>query len=335
MSEKNIKILGIETSCDETSIAVVENGRKVISNIISSQIEIHKKFGGVVPEIASRNHIEAIDSILEQSLSEANLNINEIDAIAVTNSPGLVGALLVGVSFAKSLAYSINKPLIGINHIKAHIFANFINSDLKPPFIGVIISGGHTHILNVQDYNKISVLGKTRDDAAGEVYDKIARAIGLEYPGGPKIDNLAKNGNENAIKFPKANIEKFDFSFSGLKSSVLNFINQSNMKNEFLNLEDLCASFQKNIVETIVEKTISVAKVENINKIAIAGGVASNSYLRKKFTEKCLKENFYLSIPESIFCTDNAAMIASCGYYEFLNNNFSDLKLNAHPVFNL
>lgn len=332
--KKDILILAIETSCDETAAAVVKNGRDVLSNIISSQIALHTLYGGVVPEIASRKHIEKINQVIEQALKEANTNLNDIDAIAVTYGPGLVGALLVGVAEAKAISYAVKKPLIGIHHIEGHISANYIeNKDLEPPFLCLIVSGGHTHIVIVKEYGKYEIIGKTRDDAAGEAYDKVARAIGLGYPGGPKIDNLAKQGNKNAISFPRAKIDnaEYDFSFSGLKSAVLNYINYCKMKNLPIIEADIAASFQEAVVDVLINKTLLAAKNYNIDKIALAGGVASNSTLRSSMEDICKKNNIKFYMPSPIFCTDNAAMIGVAGYYEFINGVRHELDLNAIP----
>lgn len=334
MKDNKVLILAIESSCDETAASVVENGRTVLSNIISSQIEIHKEFGGVVPEVASRKHIENITDVVSEALTEANVTPDEIDAIAVTYGPGLVGALLVGVNFAKGLSYAWNKPLIGVNHIEGHISANFIEEkNLEPPFICLVASGGHTHLVNVKNYGEYEILGKTRDDAAGEAFDKIARAIGLGYPGGPLIDTAAKEGNKDAIKFPRVVIddETLDFSFSGLKSAVLNYIHNTEQKNEKIVVEDVAASFQEAVVEVLVMKTMKAAKMKNSNIIALAGGVASNSRLRNMMQEECLKHNYKFTKPSPILCTDNAAMIGCAGYYKFLNNQFANASLNAKP----
>lgn len=331
---KDIKILAIESSCDETAAAVVVNGRQVLSNIISSQIETHKKFGGVVPEVASRKHIEAVNTVVEQALEEASMHLSDIDAIAVTYGPGLVGALLVGIQYAKGLAYGSKKPLIGINHIEGHISANFIqHKDLKPPFMCLVVSGGHTFIVYVKDFGKFEVIGETRDDAAGEAYDKVARALGLGYPGGPKIDILSKEGNKEAIKFPKANFhdDSLDFSFSGVKSSVLNYLNKMEMKNEMVNKADVAASFQKAVVEVLTDNALKACKIKKVDKIAIAGGVASNSELRRNLIEKGHKEGIEVLFPDPILCTDNAAMIGSAAYFEFMKGITSDLDLNARP----
>lgn len=331
---KDVLILAIESSCDETAAAVIKNGREVLSNIISSQIEIHKLFGGVVPEIASRKHIEKINEVIEEALETANVTLDDLDAIAVTYGPGLVGALLVGVAEAKAISYAKNIPLVGVHHIEGHISANYIeNKDLKPPFLCMVVSGGHTHLVKVMDYGKYEIIGRTRDDAAGEAFDKVARAIGLGYPGGPKIDKLAKEGNPKAIVFPKAHIEgaPMDFSFSGIKSAVLNYINGCKMKNEEIPRADIAASFQNAVVEVIVEKTIEAAKTSGLNQVCLAGGVASNSALRAAMKEACEKEHLHFSYPSPILCTDNAAMIGAAGYYEFIAGVRSGLDLNAVP----
>ena len=284
---KDIITLAVESSCDETSVAVLKNGREVLSNIINTQVDLHKKFGGVVPEVASRKHIENIDVVLQEALDKANITLNDIDHIAVTYGPGLVGALLVGLSHAKALAFTLNKPLVGVNHIEGHVSANYIeHKDLKPPFITLIVSGGHTHLVEVKDYGEYEILGRTRDDASGEAFDKIARAMGLGYPGGPIVDRLAKEGNKNAIDFPRAYLDEgYDFSFSGLKSAVLNYLNAKKMKNEEIVVEDVCASFQEAVVEVLSQKAIKAAKEKGYNTITLAGGVACNSALRDKLTE--------------------------------------------------
>ena len=333
-NNNNINILGIETSCDETSAAIVQNGRIVLSNIISSQIDTHKNFGGVIPEIAARMHLEVISQVIDQALEQANINKKDINAIAVTNGPGLVGALLVGVSYAKTLAYVLNKPLISVNHIAGHISANYLENDFKPPFICCVVSGGHTNLIYVRDYNLFEVLGQTRDDAAGEVYDKIARVLGLSYPGGPKIDNLAKSGDLSAIKFPQALLEEnnFDFSFSGLKSSVINFIYKNKeVINNDQTKKNIAASFQFAVTQVILKKTLMACKLKSCKKIALAGGVAANSYLRKIFFNACQENNIIFNMPKNIFCTDNAAMIASNGYFKFINKKIAGLSLNAIP----
>lgn len=334
MSESDVLILAIESSCDETAAAVIRNGREVMSNIISSQIDLHTLYGGVVPEIASRKHMEQINQVIEQALENAHVTMKDITAIAVTYGPGLVGALLVGVAEAKALAYATKKPLVGVHHIEGHISANYINNpDLEPPFICLVVSGGHTHLVKVIDYGKYEIIGRTRDDAAGEAYDKVARAVGLGYPGGPKVDRLAKEGNKDAIIFPRAQVEgaPYDFSFSGLKSAVLNYINSCEMKGEEINRADLVASFQNAVVESLVSRTIAVAKEFKIDKIAIAGGVASNSALRESMVKECENNNFKFYRPEPVFCTDNAAMIGVAGYYEYMNGVRHGLDLNAVP----
>ena len=332
--DKDILILGLESSCDETAAAVIKNGRTVLSNVISSQIDIHKEYGGVVPEIASRKHIERINTVIEKALKEAGVGLKDLDAIGVTYGPGLVGALLVGVAEAKAICFAADIPLVGVHHIEGHVSANYIeNKDLEPPFLCLIVSGGHTHLVVVKDYGEFEILGRTRDDAAGEAFDKVARAIGLGYPGGPKIDKLSTEGNPDAITFPKTKIEDapYDFSFSGLKSAVLNYINKAKMMNEEFNPADLAASFQKNVVDTLTEKTIHAAKELHINKVAIAGGVASNSTLRNSMEEACRKEGLRFYHPSPIFCTDNGAMIGVAAYYEFIKGTRHGWDLNAVP----
>lgn len=332
---KDVKILAIETSCDETAAAVVVNGREVLSNVIASQIDIHTKFGGVVPEVASRKHIEAIAVVVQEALKEANVTLEEIDAIGVTYGPGLVGALLVGVQYAKALAYSVDIPLIGVNHIEGHISANFIQyKDLEPPFVCLVVSGGHTFIVHMKDYGEFEVLGQTRDDAAGEAFDKVARAIGLGYPGGPKIDRVSKEGDPLAIKFPRANFHEkdcLDFSFSGIKSAVLNYLNKSNMKGEDVNEPDVAASFQKSVVDVLVDNAMAACKKKGVDKIAIAGGVASNSCLRETMIKEGNKNGVKVLFPAPILCTDNAAMIGSAAYYELIRGKKAKLELNAVP----
>lgn len=332
--EKDILILGIESSCDETAAAVVQNGREVLSNVISSQIELHKLYGGVVPEIASRKHIEKINQVIEEALFEAKVTLDDIDAVAVTYGPGLVGALLVGVAEAKAICFAKKKPLVGVHHIEGHVSANYIEHlDLKPPFLSLIVSGGHTHLVLVKDYGEYEIIGRTRDDAVGEAFDKVARAIGLGYPGGPKIDNLAKEGNPLAISFPKAKIEgaPLDFSFSGVKSAVLNHINGCKMKGEKIILADIAASFQKAVVDVLVDRVLQAAKQYNNKKIALAGGVASNSALRATMEEACSKQNLSLYYPSPVYCTDNAAMISVAGYYEYIKGIRHGWDLNAVP----
>lgn len=338
MNDKDIKILAIESSCDETAASVVINGRNIISNVINSQIKIHTEYGGVVPEIASRKHMENIVNVVDEALKEADMTLNDLDAIAVTNGPGLVGALLVGVSFAKTLAWSINKPLIPVNHIEGHICANYPeNKDLEPPFVILVISGGHTYLAICSEYGKYEIVGQTRDDAAGEAFDKVARAIGLGYPGGPKVDKLSKSGNPDAFDFPIAHIADapFDFSYSGVKSAVLNQLNTAKMNGMEINSADVAASFQKAILGSTVPKAIALCKEKNINKLAIAGGVASNSALREALQSACDKEGIQFCSPSPVMCTDNAAMIGAAAYYKYLNNEFSGLDLNAIPNLSL
>lgn len=339
MSEtKDVLILAIESSCDETAAAVVKNGREVLSNVISSQIALHTLYGGVVPEIASRKHIEKINQVIEEALKEAlkeaEVTLDDIDAIGVTYGPGLVGALLVGVAEAKAIAYAAGKPLVGVHHIEGHIAANFIeHKELEPPFFSLVVSGGHTHLVRVKDYGKFDIIGRTRDDAAGEAFDKVARAIGLGYPGGPKIDKVARKGNPDAISFPRANIEDapYDFSFSGLKSAVLNYINGCKMKGEEYNQADIAASFQKAVTDVLVAKAMHAVEEYKVDKFAIAGGVASNSALRAAMKEACEDRGVKFYYPSPIFCTDNAAMIGVAAYYEYMNGTRSGWDLNAVP----
>lgn len=324
---KDIFILGIESSCDETSISVVKNGREVLSNIINSQIKIHEEYGGVVPEIASRCHTEVINQLMKEALKEAKCTLDDIDAIAVTQGPGLVGALLVGVSYAKGLSYVTGKPLIAVNHIEGHIAGNYLtHRELKPPFICLIISGGHTHLVNVKSYNEFEILGKTRDDAIGEAFDKVARVVGLGYPGGPKVDNLAKTGTPN-IKLPITHLESLDFSFSGIKTAVINL----NHKNPNLNKADLCASFQEAVTEMLTTNVRKAVEQYKTDKIVIAGGVSRNSFIRSSFDNLAKELNIEVFYPEPILCTDNAAMIAAAGYYNYINDEKADLTLNAIP----
>lgn len=332
--KEDVYILAIESSCDETAASVVKNGRVVLSNVISSQIQLHTLYGGVVPEIASRKHIEKINQVIESALEEAGMELEQMTAIAVTYGPGLVGALLVGVAEAKAIAYGAKKPLIGVHHIEGHISANFIeHPDLEPPFVCLIVSGGHTHLVIVKDYGEFEIIGRTRDDAAGEAFDKVARAVGLGYPGGPKVDAAAKNGNPRAVIFPRGKVEgsPYDFSFSGLKSCVLNYINHARMVGEEINVPDLAASFQASVVDSLVSRAVSAAKEFGYDKLAIAGGVASNSALRAGMEEACRKEGISFYYPSPIFCTDNGAMIGAAGYYEWLKGNVSGWDLNAVP----
>ena len=333
-SKEEVKILAIESSCDETAAAVVVNGREVRSNVISSQIALHTLYGGVVPEIASRKHIEKINQVITQALEDADTTLEEIDAIGVTYGPGLVGALLVGVAEAKAIAYAAKKPLVGVHHIEGHICANYIeNKELEPPFLCLVASGGHTHLVKVADYGKYEIIGRTRDDAAGEAFDKVARAIGLGYPGGPKIEKKAKEGNDKAIVFPKAKVAEnpYDFSFSGLKSAVLNYINGCKMKRQDINEADIAASFQKAVIDVLVEHAVHAAKEYRIDKFAIAGGVASNQTLREAMEKACKERGIQFYHPSPIFCTDNAAMIGSAAYYEYLQGRRDGWDLNAVP----
>lgn len=334
MDNKDIWILAIESSCDETAAAVVKNGRTVLSNVISSQIDLHTLYGGVVPEIASRKHTERINQVIEEALKEADKTLEQMDAVAVTYGPGLVGALLVGVAEAKAISFAAGLPLIGVHHIEGHISANYIEQkELEPPFLCLVISGGHTHLVMVKDYGEYEIIGKTHDDAAGEAYDKVARAIGLGYPGGPKIDRLSKEGNPKAIAFPRAHVEgcPYDFSFSGLKSAVLNYLNQAEMKGEEVNRADVAASFQAAVVDVLVEHTLLAASEYNVTKIAMAGGVASNSALRTGMQAACRKAGLAFYCPSPIFCTDNAAMIGAAAYYEYKKGVRHGLDLNAVP----
>ncbi|MGN0322004.1 MAG: tRNA (adenosine(37)-N6)-threonylcarbamoyltransferase complex transferase subunit TsaD [Oliverpabstia sp.] len=334
MSKKDVLILAIESSCDETAASVVKNGRTILSNVISSQIELHKLYGGVVPEIASRKHIEKINQVIEEALDQAGVTLDDLDAIGVTYGPGLVGALLVGVAEAKAISYAKKLPLVGVHHIEGHVSANYIeHPDLEPPFMCLIVSGGHTHLVIVKGYGEFEILGRTRDDAAGEAFDKVARAIGLGYPGGPKIDKLSKEGNADAIVFPKAKLENgpYDFSFSGVKSAVLNHINRCKMQGESICEADIAASFQKAVVDTLTEKAVKAAKEYKMDKLAIAGGVASNGSLRRAMQEACERQGIQFYYPSPIFCTDNAAMIGVAAYYEYQKGVRHGLDLNAVP----
>jgi len=329
-----MKILAFETSCDETSCAVIEDGRKILSNIISTQVPIHKKFGGVVPEIASRHHIEDVLPVAMEALTEASCDWKDIDALAVTEGPGLVGALLVGVAAAKAAAWALDKPLIGVNHMEGHIFANFLqNPDLEPPFLALVVSGGHTMLVVVRDYNTFELLGETRDDAVGEAFDKIARIMGYPYPGGPHIDRLAKQGNPHAIPFPTPlhKEHSFDFSFSGLKSAVINYLHTKEMKKETVSNEDVAASFQYTVVNTLVTKAMEAMEKTKLTTIVLAGGVAANSGLREELKKECDKRNFRMSYPDSILCTDNGAMIGCRAYYMAQIGDYANLTLNANP----
>ena len=332
--KEDVLILAIESSCDETAAAVVRNGREVLSNVINTQIAIHTEYGGVVPEIASRKHIENINPVVKMALSDAGVTLDDITAIGVTYGPGLVGALLVGVAEAKAIAFAKNKPLVGVHHIEGHISANYVeNKELEPPFVALVVSGGHTHLVKVNDYGEYDIVGKTRDDAAGEAFDKVARAIGLGYPGGPKIDKLAKEGNPDALEFPRAHVDDapYDFSFSGIKSAVLNYINSANMHGEEINRADVAASFQKAVVDALVSRAVRLTKESGMDKLAIAGGVASNSALRETVKQECEKNNIRFFSPSPKLCTDNAAMIGAAAYYEYIKGVRHGYDLNAVP----
>ena len=331
---EDITILAIESSCDETAAAVVRNGREVLSNVIYSQIDLHTLYGGVVPEIASRKHIDKINQVVEKALTDSGKSLEEMDAVAVTYGPGLVGPLLVGVSAAKAIAYGANLPIVGVHHIEGHISANYIaNASLEPPFMCLVVSGGHTHLVKVADYGEYEILGKTSDDAAGEAFDKVARAIGLGYPGGPKIDKVSKEGNPQAIAFPRAKVggSEFDFSFSGMKSAVLNYLNTASMNNEEIVVADVAASFQQAVIDVLVGHSMEALDIYGFKKFAIAGGVASNSGLRKAFEEACSQKGVEFFLPPPILCTDNAAMIGSAAYYEYIKGVRHGLDLNAVP----
>lgn len=329
---RDILVLSIETSCDETSVAIVKNGREILSNKILSQIDLHNQFGGVVPEVASRKHLEVIDLVMDEALTHANVKLADIDVIAATYGPGLVGALLVGLQYAKGLSYALNKDFIGVNHIEGHISSCFLeHKELVPPFMSLVISGGHTMVLNVLDYGVYEKVAETRDDAIGEVFDKIARKLELSYPGGPNIELLAKNGDENSIKFPKSRFEDdtLDFSYSGLKSAVLNYINQCNLNKIEINKENVCASFQKTAVDMLIQSVEKALKRCNMNKLCIVGGVSANSYLKNRFISNFNHINIYS--PSKVLCTDNGAMIASAAYYSYIKNGKSEYTLNASP----
>lgn len=326
--EKDILTLGIESSCDETSVAVVKNGREVLSNVIATQIDIHKKYGGVVPEIASRNHVENITYVVEEALQKSGVTLDDIDAICCTYGPGLVGALLVGLSTAKAMAYALNKPFVGVHHIEGHIAANYItHKELEPPYLCLVVSGGHSHLVHVKDYTKFEVLGKTRDDAVGEAFDKVARVVGIGYPGGPVIDKLAKEGKP-IYNLPRTHFENLDFSFSGIKTAVINLVHK---EGDNININDLCASFEEAVTDILTQNSLKAMKELGVNKIAIAGGVSANSYLRNKMQELGEKEGFKVYYPELVLCTDNAAMIASAGYYNYMAGKCSPWNLNAVP----
>ena len=325
-------ILGIETSCDETAAAVVAGGRQVLSNVISSQIDVHREYGGVVPEIAARKHVESISYIVREALKQAGIGLADVEGVSVSNGPGLVGALLVGVSFAKSVAFARGMPLLGVHHIYSHICANYLGSEWEPPFVCLVVSGGHTHLVEVLDYHRVKVLGRTRDDAAGEAFDKVGRSLGLPYPGGPEIDKLAKLGDAYAIPFPRTTFEdSMDFSFSGLKSAVLQYL----QKNTDRNAADTAASFQQAVIDVLVSRTIEAAKLTGLDSVALAGGVAANGGLRDAMTEACASHGIKLQLPGAEYCTDNAAMVASGGYYRLNIGKTDGFDLNAHPNMNL
>jgi len=331
---KNMLTLAIESSCDETSCGVIKDGREVLSNIISSQIDIHRRFGGVVPEIASRKHVESINLIIQEALDYAKVSFKDIDFVSVTQGPGLVGALLVGLSAAKSIAYSLDIPLVGVNHIEGHVCANYIeHKELKPPFVCLIVSGGHTYLIDVKDYNTYTLYGRTRDDAAGEAFDKVARAMGLPYPGGPFIDKLAAEGDKGKIEFPRVFLDDktYDFSFSGLKTAVLNYLNASKQRGEEVEIKDVAAGFQQAVLDVLVEKSFRLAKELGRDKIVIAGGVAANKGLRNMLEERGSKENVGIYYPSPMLCTDNAAMIGSAGYYNYINGKTSPFDLKVMP----
>lgn len=333
-----MKILAIESSCDETAAAVVEDGRKVISSIVASQVEEHRLYGGVVPEIASRRHAEAIVPVVKQALEQANTTLSDIDAIAVTYAPGLIGALLVGVNFAKGLSLSTGIPLVPTHHLRSHIASNYIsNQELKPPFLCLVVSGGHSHIVMVEDYTKMKIIGKTRDDAAGEAFDKAARTMGMPYPGGIELDKVAENGNPLAFKLPRPVVHDapYDFSFSGLKTAVINLIHNASQKGEELNKADVCASFRYAVVDCLTTNFLKAAEDYKMNKLVIAGGVSANSLLRSTLKEECEKRGYKLYMPDKSLCGDNAAMVGSQGYYEYLSGNIAGTDLNAFATMSI
>ena len=328
-----MNILAIESSCDETAAAVVRDGREVLSDVIASSAELHKKYGGVVPELASRKHTEYINTVIDEALEQSGLSLNDIDAIAVTYGPGLIGALLVGVSAAKALAFALKKPLIPVHHIKAHISANYIeHPDLKPPYAGLVASGGHSHIIYAKDYMEFEVLGRTRDDAAGEAFDKIARTINIGYPGGPLVEKLAKSGNSESYHFPRVNLENFDFSFSGVKTAVINTVHKAAQKGEEINKADIAASFQEAVTDVLVDHTIAAAKSVNCKTVALAGGVAANGYLREKFIKRTSDEGMNFVSPRPRFCTDNAVMVGCAAYFLAQQGIYADMSLNAYAT---
>lgn len=328
LKKKDIVVLAIESSCDETAVAIVKNGREVLANVISTQIDIHKKFGGVVPEIASRNHVDNITYVVEEALEKANLKLENIDLIACTYGPGLVGALLVGMSTAKAMAYALKKPFLGVHHIEGHIAANYItHKDLKPPYLCLVVSGGHSHLVHVKDYTDFEILGKTRDDAVGEAFDKVSRTIGLEYPGGPKIDKLAKEGTPR-YPLPRTHFDNLDFSFSGIKTAVINLVNK---EKDNININDLCASFEEAVTDVLLNNVLIASKQVGTDKVTLAGGVSANSYLRNRLDELGRENNLKIYYPEMVLCTDNAAMIGAAAYYDYISGKSSDWDLNAVP----
>ncbi len=336
--EDQIVIMGIESSCDDTAVAVVENGEKILSNLVSSQVDLHGRFGGVVPEVASRRHLDIVNVLVEEALREADKEFSDLSAIAVTYGPGLVGALLIGVATAKALAFACGLPLIAVNHITGHMYANFlVHPDLQFPLLSLIVSGGHTNLVYMEQHGKHEIMGRTRDDAAGEVFDKAARAVNLGYPGGPVIDKLSQEGDPEAIKFPRAFLEEgsLDFSFSGLKSAVLNYLNRQKQKNREVNLKDLSASFQQAVIDVLVDKTLLAADKKGVERIALSGGVAANKTLRAALSKGAEGKGYKLYYPPVEFCTDNAAMIACAGHYQFFENNYAPLDLNAVPNLHL
>lgn len=333
MKDGKFITMGIESSCDETAVAILADDRELLSNVISSQIDIHEVFGGVVPEIASRHHLEQINGVVDKALKDAGITFDDVDLVGVTKGPGLVGALLIGIATAKGLAYSMKKPLVGIHHIKAHSFAALLDyPKLKPPYLSLIVSGGHTDLIEVRDYNDFLIIGRTRDDAVGEAYDKVARVLGLGYPGGPKIDKIAKDGDPHSVEFKRVFLDKdsFDFSFSGTKTGVLNYLNGEKQKGNEINVADVAASFQLSVIDVIVEKSIRAAKKLKYDKIVMGGGVASNSLLRQMLKDACEKEGIELYYPDPIFCTDNAAMVACCAYYDYQYGKEDDLDMDAY-----
>lgn len=333
-----MRILALESSCDETAAAIVENGRHICSSVVASQVPEHRLYGGVVPEIASRRHCEAIVPVTEQALQEAGMSLEEVDAIAVTAAPGLIGALLVGVNFAKGLALAAQKPLIPVHHLRSHIAANYITSpELEPPFLCLVVSGGHSHIIRVDDYTKLHVLGRTRDDAAGEAFDKAARAMGMPYPGGIELDRVAENGNPEAFRLPKPSVDgsPYDFSFSGLKTAVINLLHNASQKGQQVSIPDLAASYRQAVVDCLVRNFVCAAETTGAHKLVLAGGVSANSLLRRRMQKLCQQRNWQLFMPQLSLCGDNAAMVGAQAYYEQQSGHFSDMALNAKPTMDI